>query len=140
MQWAMLFVLGAATALFHRLTAGAPLEARATLALGFLLLAAPVAGSLVARRRWPRLVGYLALGVIAGPSWFGLVRADEVAALRFVSTVVVTLIAFRAGAGLDLEAFTAPHRGLRRPLLGTVAGPFLFTALPRILRFWRPQA
>jgi len=129
MQWAMLFVLGAATALFHRLTAGAPLEARATLALGFLLLAAPVAGSLVARRRWPRLVGYLALGVIAGPSWFGLVRADEVAALRFVSTVVVTLIAFRAGAGLDLEAFTAPHRGLRRPLLGTVAGPFLFTAL-----------
>jgi Kef-type K+ transport system membrane component KefB len=129
MQWATLFVLGAATALFHRLTAGAPLEARATLALGFLLLAAPVAGSLVARRRWPRLVGYLALGVIVGPSWFGLVRADEVGALRFVSDVVVTLIAFRAGAGLDLRAVALPQPGLRRALLGTVAGPFLLTAL-----------
>ncbi|HEY6853709.1 MAG TPA: cation:proton antiporter [Gemmatimonadales bacterium] len=128
MQWATLFVLGAATALFHRLTAGAPLEARATLALGFLLLTAPVAGALVARRRWPRIVGYLVLGVIAGPSWFGLVRADEVAALRFVSDVVVTLIAFRAGAGLDLRAL-APQPGLRRALLGTIAGPFVLTVL-----------
>jgi|SRR6266853_2873960 len=129
MQWATLLVLGAATALFHRLTAGAPLEARATLALGFLLLAAPVAGSLVARHRWPRLVGYLGLGVIVGPGWFGLVRADEVTALRFVSDVVVTLIAFRAGAGLDLRAFAPPQLGLRRVLLGTVAGPFILTAL-----------
>jgi Kef-type K+ transport system membrane component KefB len=129
MQWATLFVLGAATALFHRLTAGAPLEARATLALGFLLLAAPVAGSLVARRRWPRLVGYLALGVIVGPSWFGLVRADEVGALRFVSDVVVTLIAFRTGAGLDLRAFAQAQPGLRRALLGTIAGPFALTAV-----------
>ncbi len=129
MQWATLFGLGAATALFHHLTAGAPLEARATLALGFLLLAAPVAGSLVARRRWPRLIGYLGLGVIAGPSWFGLVRADEVGALRFVSDVVVTLIAFRAGAGLDLRALAQAGPGVRRALVGTVAGPFALTAL-----------
>src|SRR5258708_18301946 len=129
MQWGTLLVLGAATALFHRLTAGAPLEARATLALGFLLLAAPVAGSLVARRRWPRLVGYLALGVIVGPGWFGLVRADEVTALRFVSDVVVTLIAFLAAAVLVFRAFPSTQLSLLRTLLGTVAGFFLHTAL-----------
>lgn len=129
MRWVSLLVLGAATALFHHLTAGAPLEARATLALGFLLLAAPVAGELVARFRWPRLVGYVALGVITGPAWFGLVREDEVVALRVVSDVLVALIAFRAGNGLDVRALVQAPPGLRRAFLGTVVGPFALTAL-----------
>ena len=37
---ASLFALSLMMALFHRVAAGGPLEARATLALGFLLLAA----------------------------------------------------------------------------------------------------
>ncbi len=129
MRWASLLILAAATAVFHHLTAGAPLEARATLALGFLLLAAPVAGELVARHRLPRLVGYVGLGVIVGPGWFGLVRGDEIVALRFVSDVLVTLIAFRAGAALDVRALVQAPPGLRRAFLGTVIGPFALTAL-----------
>jgi len=127
MQWATLFVLGAATALFHRLTAGAARGACHTRAR-LPAARAPVAGSLVARYRWPRLVGYLALGVIVGRAGSGwCAPTSRGAALR--ERCGVTLIAFRAGAGLDLRALVRPQPGLRRALLGTVAGPFLLTAL-----------
>src|SRR5205823_7669915 len=64
---ASLFALGLMMALFHRVTAGAQLEARATLALGFLLLAAFVGGALARRAPLPPVTGYLLVGVVAGP-------------------------------------------------------------------------
>src|SRR6184192_4906151 len=64
---ASLFALGLMMALFHRVTAGAPLEARATLALGFLLLVAYVGGEIARRVRLPRLTGYLLVGFAVGP-------------------------------------------------------------------------
>src|SRR5207249_8535926 len=74
---ASLFALGLMMALFHRVTAGAALEARATLALGFLLLAAFVGGDLARRARLPRITAYVLVGFTVGP-WLGLVRRDEV--------------------------------------------------------------
>lgn len=59
---ASLLALGLMMALFHRVTAGAALEARATLALGFLLLAALVGGDLARRVRLPRITGYVQIG------------------------------------------------------------------------------
>src|SRR2546422_1584352 len=68
MRWvASLFALGLMMALFHRVTAGAPLEARATLALGFLLLVAYVGGEIPPRVRLPPLTGYLLSGFALGP-------------------------------------------------------------------------
>src|SRR5207244_1685588 len=59
MRWfASLFVLALTMALFHRLTEAGPLEARAALALGFLLLAALLAGDLSRRWRLPRLTWF----------------------------------------------------------------------------------
>src|SRR2546422_10732723 len=71
---ASLFALGLMMALFHRVTAGAPLEARATLALGYLLLVAYVGGGIARRVRLPRLTGYLLVGFAVGPAWLGGVR------------------------------------------------------------------
>src|SRR5438094_1080150 len=98
MRWvASLFALVLMMALFHRITAGGPLEARATLALGFLLLVALVGGDLARRVRLPRVTGYLLIGFAAGPAWLGLVRVDEVAALQFIGDVAVGLRALGAG-------------------------------------------
>src|SRR5256714_1561552 len=83
---ASLFALGLMMALFHRVTAGAALEARATLALGFLLLAAFVGGDLARRARLPRITGYLLVGFVAGP-WLGLVRGAAGGAVRFIRGV-----------------------------------------------------
>src|SRR2546422_2161995 len=89
---ASLFALGLMMALFHRVTAGAPLEARATLALGFLLLVAYLGEEIARRVRLPRLTGYLLVGFAVGPAWLGLVQREEVDALRFIEEAAVALI------------------------------------------------
>jgi Kef-type K+ transport system membrane component KefB len=129
MRWfASLFALLLMMALFHRLTAGGALEARATLALGFLLLAAQLGGDIARRARLPRITGYLLLGFAAGPAWLGLVRPDEVAALRFISDAAVALIAFAAGSELTLEALRADRTTITRLATGAIVAPFVVVA------------
>src|SRR5205085_2481817 len=114
---ASLFALGLMMALFHRVTAGAALEARATLALGFLLLAAFVSSDLARRARLPRITGYLLVGFAVGPAWLGLVRRDEVDALRFIGDVALGVLLLAAGT-----AFASAGA-----LRATVAGSALLT-------------
>src|SRR2546421_2757767 len=124
---ASLFALGLMMALFHRVTAGAPLEAPATLALGFLLLAAFVGGDLARRARLPRITGSLRVGFVAGP-WLGLVRRDEVDALRFIGDVALGVIALAAGADLALPSLRPQLVALARLVGGAIAFPFLIVA------------
>src|SRR5438105_12718717 len=136
---ASLFALGLMMALFHRVTAGAALEARATLALGFLLLASFVAGDLASRARLPRITGYLLVGFAVGPAWLGLVRPDEVDALRFIGAVALGVIAFAAGSELALPSLRGQGVALARVLAGGIALPLLFvTALLVPVRPWFP--
>src|SRR5438552_12145925 len=129
MRWfASAFALGLMMALFHRLTAGGALEARATLALGFLLLAAQLGGDMARRARLPRITGYLLAGFAVGPAWLGLVRADEVGALRFIAEAAVALIAFAAGSELTLDALRAERLGLTRIASGAILFPFAAVA------------
>src|SRR5256714_10690953 len=69
--------LGLMMALLHRLTAGRAVEARATLALGFLLLVALAGGDLAKPVRLPRITGALLIGFAAGPAWLRPVPRDE---------------------------------------------------------------
>jgi Kef-type K+ transport system membrane component KefB len=124
---ASLFALGLMMALFHRVTAGAALEARATLALGFLLLAALVGGDLTTRARLPRITGYVLVGFIVGP-WLGLVRRDEVDALRFIGDVALGVIALAAGTELALPALRDQLVALARLAGGAIAFPLLVVA------------
>ncbi|OLC04891.1 MAG: hypothetical protein AUH45_02045 [Gemmatimonadetes bacterium 13_1_40CM_69_22] len=130
MRWvASLFALVLMMALFHRITAGGPLEARATLALGFLLLVALVGGDLARRVRLPRVTGYLLIGFAAGPAWLGLVRADEVAALQFIADVAVGLLALAAGSELTLELLRTGRTALGRLATGAITFPFVVVTL-----------
>jgi Kef-type K+ transport system membrane component KefB len=124
-----LVVLGLVMALVHRFTAAGSLEARATLALGFLLLAAHPGGDLASRAGVPRLTGYLLLGFIVGPAWLGLVRADEVAALGFIGDAAVALIALAAGGALRLESLRADRGALVRLSAGAILFPAAAVAL-----------
>jgi Kef-type K+ transport system membrane component KefB len=123
MWWAALaFTLGL-MALFQQLTRAGPLEARATLALGFLLLAAHLGGELAKRFRLPRVTGYLVTGFVVGPAWLGLVRGDEVVALGFISDAAMALIAFAAGSQLKLEMLRRDAVPLARLSVGTMLFP-----------------
>ncbi|MGH8698875.1 MAG: hypothetical protein ACREVS_20470, partial [Burkholderiales bacterium] len=85
MRWALrLGGLVGVTAALRWLGADGPLDARATLALGFLLLAATLGAELAARAHLPHLTGALLAGAVLGPPWLDLVRGDEVRALAFL--------------------------------------------------------
>ncbi|HZI22182.1 MAG TPA: cation:proton antiporter [Gemmatimonadales bacterium] len=126
---ASLFALGLMMALFHRVTAAGPLEARATLALGFLLLAALLGGDLAQRARLPRLTGYVLVGLAVGPAWLGLVRRDEVEALQFIEDAAVALIALAAGLEIKLAALREGRVALARAAGGAIVFPFLAITL-----------
>src|SRR2546425_5165253 len=130
MRWvASLGALALVMALLHRVTAGGPLEARATLALGFLLLAALVGGDVARRMRLPRILGYLLIGFAVGPAWLRLVRADELQALQFLADAGLALIALAAGSELTLAALRAGRTALLRLTTGAVAFPFVAVTL-----------
>src|SRR5882762_8673644 len=123
MWWAALaFTLGL-MALFQQLTRAGPLEARATLALGFLLLAGHLGGELAKRFRLPRITGFLVTGFVVGPAWLGLVRGDEVLALGFIADGAMALIAFGAGSQLTLELLRRDRVLLARLSVGTILFP-----------------
>jgi len=121
--------LGLMMALLHRLTAGRAVEARATLALGFLLLVALAGGDLAKRVRLPRITGALLIGFAAGPAWLGLIRRDEVDALQLVADAAVALIALAAGSELTLMSLRPDRAALVRLTVGAIAFPFAVVTL-----------
>jgi Kef-type K+ transport system membrane component KefB len=131
-----LLLLAVALALLHHASAGAPLAASATLALGVLVVTAELAGRLATRLGWPRVAGYLVAGTIVGPAGLGLVRLDEAASLRVIGDAALALFALRAG--LALHGRSAPT-GLGRYLMASLGVPFAFTAgAVYALRSWFP--
>lgn len=86
-------------------TGGAGASAgRVTLALGFVLLSAYFLGGLLKSLRLPRLTGYLAAGMLAGPYALGWIRESALEDLRVFNGVAVSLIALTAGAELHLPS------------------------------------
>jgi Kef-type K+ transport system membrane component KefB len=126
---ASLFALGVVMALLHRATASGPLEARATLALAFLLLAAYLGGDVARQVRLPRITGYILVGFAAGPAWLGLVRREEVEALGFLRDAALTLIALTVGSTLRLAELRGDRLALTRVAAGAVAFPFVVVSL-----------
>ena len=140
MRWLVsLLVVAMMMALFHHLTAGGLLEARATLALGFLLIAAPLGGALATHWNLPRITGYLGVGFVFGPAWLSFVRADEAGALSFIGDAAVALIAFAAGSELILSELRARGRFLARVATAAIGAPLLLVAIAMLaLGHWFP--
>lgn len=72
----------------------------ALLVFGFLVLAAYTVGEIATLVGIPKIVGYLAAGVVFGPSALGTVTTGAAEQLTQVSQLAVALIAFLAGAEL----------------------------------------
>jgi Kef-type K+ transport system membrane component KefB len=123
--FAWLVALGLVLAVSHHFTAGAPLAARAALALGAVVVAAELAGRVALRWGLPRVTGFIAAGLLMRPEWLGLVRSDEAQTLGFVGDAAVALFGLRAGLAWRPGAAAD---GLGRYLSGSVVVPFALTA------------
>lgn len=108
-----LVVIALLTAFFRAL---GPIEgpASSTMLLGFLLLAAFVAGELARDLKLPRITGYLAIGILFGPHVLRLLPRDTVEGFRLINGVALSVIALQAGGELRL-------RNLRQRLSGIVS-------------------
>lgn len=117
-------------------TGGSP---DALLTFGFLILVAYAAGELVARFRQPKIIGYLIAGILAGPTVLGSVTAAAAMRLNPVSDLAIALIAFLAGAELDLEEVKT--RGLallRLTVIELGFGVVALFAMAIALKQWIP--
>ena len=75
-------------------------ESQALLTFGFLILAAYTIGEIATAVRLPKIVGYLAAGVVFGPSVLNTITIQSRTELGPVSSLAIALIAFLAGAEL----------------------------------------
>lgn len=82
------------------------------LLLGFLLLAAYLAGHVSRSIELPRITGYLLLGILVGPWLLGLVPRESVVDFRLINGGALSLIALAAGAELRVEAVRRRARAI----------------------------
>lgn len=122
-----ILVVALALGLSHHFTPGAPVAARATLALGAIVLTAEIAGRLALRVGVPRVTGYLAAGLLLHP---GFVRDDEAHTLAFVSDAALALFSLRAGLAWRGPDGNGPGgAGLARYLAASIMIPLCITAV-----------
>jgi Kef-type K+ transport system membrane component KefB len=85
--------------------------------LGLILLVALLAGHLAKFVRLPEVVGYLAVGVVVGPSVMGWVSQENLTTLSVFSQVALGLILFSVGSIFDLERVRTVGLGVLRVTL-----------------------
>lgn len=123
MNVVLLVVLGG---LMHATRTFSPAEPRGSagtlLALGYVLATAFFAGRLFRQLGLPRLTGYIAAGLVAGPMGLGLLSREMVGSLDVVNGVAVAMIALTAGSELELRAIRPLLRSIRWITLVGVLG------------------
>jgi len=83
-------------------------DGRLAVFVGFVLLAASVAGSLAAAFGLPRLTGFIVIGILVGPSAMGLLPKPAVDDLDLIDLFALALIAMLAGGELRMRTLR-PH-------------------------------
>ncbi len=112
---------------------------QALLTFGFLILAAYTIGELATVIKLPKIVGYLAAGVVFGPSVLNTVTAVTRQQLEPVSSLAIALIAFLAGAELRWGEVKSRGTIIGKILLSEFTLSFVAVGLLLVLlRDWIP--
>ncbi|MFO7341996.1 MAG: cation:proton antiporter [Bacillaceae bacterium] len=101
------------------------------LQLAIILAAAKVAGSLSVRLGQPSVLGKLLIGIVLGPSVFGLVNETET--LAELSQIGAILLMFIAGLETDIERFKQTGKAATFVGLGGMIMPMVFGYLAGVL-------
>ena len=84
------------------------------LSVGLILMAALTAGHLAQLIRLPEVTGYLAIGMLIGPSGLDLITHDNLNALGILSEVALGLILFNIGSIFEASVFRQLGPGVMR--------------------------
>lgn len=80
------------------------------LAVGLILLVAILFGHLFRAVRLPEITGYIAAGILVGPSALGLITSDTVTTLHVMSEIALGIILFSIGTAFNFEHLLAVGR------------------------------
>ncbi|HUE77225.1 MAG TPA: cation:proton antiporter [Longimicrobiales bacterium] len=100
----------------------------ATISLGFLLLAAVVGGRLSAGFGLPKITGYILIGLLVGPEVLGLVSEDDVAELKLIDDIAISLIALSAGGELRISELKTRGRSISGIMVAEMLTVFVVIA------------
>lgn len=117
----LVLAVGALMQAVQTIDAGDSHGARAgslVLGVGFVLVAAWFVGRLASSIGLPKLTGYLATGIVAGPAVLDYLDAATVRDMGLVNGMAISLIALTAGSEMDFRSM--------RPLLKSIAWISLF--------------
>lgn len=95
-------------------------EERLTVLVGFVLLAATVAGALASRVGLPKITGFLIVGIAAGPSLSGIIPWGALDELRLIDRFALALIALLAGGELEIRTLRPAARSIGLTTLAVV--------------------
>jgi Kef-type K+ transport system membrane component KefB len=95
-----------------------------TLTFGFLMLAAYLAGDVLARFKIPKITGYIVAGILLGPEVSNFVTAETVGELKLIDDLALSFIALAAGGELRLSELRPRARSVMWTLLLTVVVVF----------------
>lgn len=119
---------------------GWPLEYNTQIAFGLLLVAGVLGGYLAHRISWlPSVTGFMAVGLLIGPSGINLVTADALDLARAVIDISLGLILYRLGLSLDLRTMMHDPSLLLIGVLesaitfATCFGMLIFLGMPELL-------
>lgn len=105
------------------------------LVIGLVMLVSLYIGKWVKRTKLPSLIGYMLVGVVAGPFVLNGIDKSLLSQLDFIVEVGLGLVAFTIGAVLSVASFKKAGRGLASLILGETIVAFLVVTLGVYLFF-----
>ncbi|MBI4951399.1 MAG: cation:proton antiporter [Myxococcales bacterium] len=114
-------------------TSGSYSTAATALAFGFLVLTAFFVGRFFKAVRLPKLTGYIATGIVAGPYVAKLVTEPVAQSLSIFGGVAVSLISLSGGLEMEFRSMRPLFKTIRWVTLVAVLGTTLLLALTAFL-------
>lgn len=108
-----------------------PITITPFMAFGLMLLMGALGGYVAHRITWiPSITGFMAVGVLFGPSGIGLLSYETMSSSRIIIDIALALILYRLGLSLDIKAILRSPQLLLISLIESAATFFVvFIAL-----------
>lgn len=130
------------------------MEMNLILAIGIMIVIGFLGGLATEKIRFPRITGYIIIGVLLSPSLLNIISAATIESLDIITDIALGIIAFLIGGSLHLEplrrlgrsiAWITPFQSLGSWLLDTLVigllAPFILaTPNATFLHFYFPMA
>ena len=98
--------------------------------IGLLFLASQIAGRVAVSIRFPRIVGYLVMGIFLGPSLLGLLNEELVDhQLILITDIALAIIAFSIGGSLHIKELKQLGRSIFVITIAQVLGAVIIVSL-----------